>query len=89
MGQHASSAACQDVAVTNTAQTPLIAGRLCIHQVMMRLSELRPVFHSEADLQQSFARVLWETDPTIHTRLEARQLDKREYLDLLAIGPET
>lgn len=26
-------------------------------------------------------------DPAIHVRLEARQLDKREYLDLLAIGP--
>ena len=69
-------------------QAPLVAGRLCIGQVMKALSESRPVFHSEADLQHAFARVLWETDSIIRTRLEARQGDQREYLDLLAIGPQ-
>ncbi len=54
---------------------------------MKALSELRPVFHSEADLQHSFARTLWETDTAIHTRLETRQGDHREYLDLLATSP--
>lgn len=66
----------------------LVAGRLSVHQVMRALSGLRPVFHSEADLQHAFGRMLWEVDSAIHTRLEARQGENREYLDLLAIGPE-
>lgn len=69
-------------------EAPLVAGRLSVRQVMNALSELRPVFHSEADLQHSFDRILWETDSAIHTRLEARQGDHREYLDLLVIGPD-
>lgn len=71
-----------------TQEAPLIAGRLSVHQVMQALSLPRPAFHSEADLQHSFARILWETDSAIHTRLEVRRGDHREYLDLLAIGPQ-
>ncbi|MFF3288865.1 hypothetical protein [Streptomyces sp. NPDC003023] len=49
------------------------------------------MFHSEADLQHSFARVLWELAPGIHSRLEVRQdvpgNGRAEHLDLLCIGP--
>ncbi|MGB3860193.1 MAG: hypothetical protein WA912_13175 [Ornithinimicrobium sp.] len=68
-------------------ESPLIAGRVPVRGLLRKLSLERPVFHSEADFQHSFARALWEVDPTIQTRLEARQGDAREYLDLLAIGP--
>ncbi|MFC4035890.1 hypothetical protein ACFO3J_31135 [Streptomyces polygonati] len=58
---------------------------------MAQLRQDRPVFHSEADLQHSFARVLWELAPKIQSRLEVRQNapDARgaEYLDLLCVGP--
>lgn len=57
---------------------------------MARLGRYRPVFHSEADLQHSFARVLWKAAPEVESRLEVPQrLSKRtEYLDLLCIGPD-
>ncbi len=57
---------------------------------MARLRRHRPVFHSEADLQHSFARVLWEVAPEVESRLEVPQrLSARaEYLDLLCIGPQ-
>jgi hypothetical protein len=58
---------------------------------MARLQQDRPVFHSERDLQHSFARVLWEMAPKIQSRLEVRQnapdATGAEYLDLLCIGP--
>ncbi|WP_328861282.1 hypothetical protein [Streptomyces sp. NBC_00306] len=69
----------------------LIAGEIPLSQVMARLREDSPVFHSEADLQHSFARVLWELAPSIRSRLEVRQYvsdtDRAEHLDLLCIGP--
>jgi hypothetical protein len=52
---------------------PLIAGEVSLPEVMARLQQDRPVFHSEADLQHSFARVLWELAPKIQSRLEVRQ----------------
>jgi len=75
------------------AVTPgsLIAGEVPLAEIMARLQQDRPVFHSEADLQHSFARVLWELAPKIQSRLEVRQhvpdATGREYLDLLCIGP--
>jgi hypothetical protein len=70
---------------------PLIAGEVPLTEVIDRLREDRPVFHSEADLQHSFARALWELAPEIQSRLEVRQhapdATGREYLDLLCIGP--
>lgn len=70
---------------------PLIAGEVSLAEVMARLQQDRPVFHSEADLQHSFARVLWELAPKIQSRLEVRQNAPdavgAEYLDLLCIGP--
>jgi hypothetical protein len=70
---------------------PLIAGEVSLPEVMARLQQDRPVFHSERDLQHSFARVLWEMAPKIQSRLEVRQYAPdavgAEYLDLLCIGP--
>lgn len=66
---------------------PLVAGRVPVHALMEQLARERPVFHSEADFQHSFARTLWETDRTIESRLEVRQPGTREYLDLLSFGP--
>jgi hypothetical protein len=75
----------------NGANPVLIAGQVPLSDVMDRLRRDRPVFHSEADLQHSFARVLWELAPDIQSRLEVRQnTSKRaEYLDLLCLGPGT
>jgi hypothetical protein len=74
-----------------TASGPLIAGEVSLPEVMARLQQDRPVFHSERDLQHSFARVLWEMAPKIQSRLEVRQnapdAAGAEYLDLLCIGP--
>ncbi|MCC8340486.1 hypothetical protein LMJ38_31755 [Streptomyces sp. R1] len=66
-----------------------IAGRTPLHEVMARLRGHRPVFHSEADLQHGFARVLWELAPEVEARLEVpqRTAGRAEYLDLLCIGP--
>ncbi|NEA55619.1 hypothetical protein G3I60_16035 [Streptomyces sp. SID13666] len=70
---------------------PLLAGEMPLAEVMARLRQDRPVFHSEADLQHSFARVLWDLAPKIQSRLEVRQhapdAAGAEYLDLLCIGP--
>ncbi|CAL9426168.1 hypothetical protein SUDANB176_01958 [Streptomyces sp. enrichment culture] len=57
---------------------------------MAILRRHRPVFHSEADFQHSFARILWDLAPEIHSRLEVPQRlpDRTEYLDLLCIGPQ-
>ncbi|MFJ3225841.1 hypothetical protein ACIPJS_21130 [Streptomyces sp. NPDC086783] len=67
----------------------MIAGQVPLGDILTRLSEQRPVFHSEADLQHSFARVLWELSPDVHSRLEVprRGEERTEYLDLLCIGP--
>ncbi|WP_380899586.1 hypothetical protein [Streptomyces desertarenae] len=65
-----------------------IAGQASLDDVMARLRRDRPVFHSEADLQHSFARVLWELAPGVRSRLEVpqRSSGRPEYLDLLCIG---
>ncbi|MCZ4120793.1 hypothetical protein [Streptomyces sp. H39-S7] len=64
-----------------------------LQDVMARLRLEWPVFHSEADLQHSFARALWELAPSIRSRLEVRQHQATtapaEYLDLMCIGPST
>jgi len=76
-----------------TTSGPLIAGEVPLTEVMARLQRDRPVFHSEADLQHSFARTLWELAPKIQSRLEVRQHAPdalgAEYLDLLCIGRPT
>ncbi|MEV0903702.1 hypothetical protein [Streptomyces hokutonensis] len=66
-----------------------VAGRVSLGAVIAQLGRRRPVFHSEADLQHSFARALWELSPDVHSRLEVPQLagDSTEHLDLLCIGP--
>ncbi|WP_427166197.1 hypothetical protein ACQF4J_18590 [Streptomyces sp. C1-1] len=68
-----------------------VAGRVSLGDVIAQLGRHRPVFHSEADLQHSFARALWELSPDVHSRLEVPQRaeGKAEYLDLLCIGPST
>jgi hypothetical protein len=68
---------------------PLIAGEVSLAAVMVRLRCDRPVFHSEADLQHAFARVLWELAPSVGVRLEVCQhvSDRIERLDLLCVGP--
>ncbi|MGW1215410.1 hypothetical protein ACWD5F_37855 [Streptomyces sp. NPDC002499] len=68
----------------------LIAGQAPLDNVMAQLSQRRPVFHSEADLQHSFAQVLWQLAPEVRSRLEVPQRgeDRTEYLDLLCLGPE-
>lgn len=72
------------------APEPLIAGRVPARELLSRLAAHRPVFHSEADFQHAFARAIWQTDPELDVRLEARQPGpKPEYLDLLVLGPNT
>jgi hypothetical protein len=68
-----------------------VAGRVSLGDVLAQLGRHRPVFHSEADLQHSFARALWELSPDVHSRLEVPQRSegKAEYLDLLCIGPSS
>ncbi|SDN06242.1 hypothetical protein [Actinacidiphila guanduensis] len=76
---------------TDQQEPGLIAGEVPLSKVMAKLRQDRPVFHSERDLQHSFARVLWELAPTIQSRLEVRQNAPAavgaEYLDLLCMGP--
>lgn len=69
----------------------LLAGRASLDDVMTELCRDRPVFHSEADLQHSFAKVLWELAPDVRSRLEVPQRgsDRTEYLDLQCLGPES
>jgi hypothetical protein len=67
----------------------LIAGRITLDAVIAELRRTRPVFHSEADLQHAFARVMWTLAPDVEARLEVQQdvSDRIERLDLLCIGP--
>ncbi|WP_151479414.1 hypothetical protein [Streptomyces albicerus] len=51
--------------MASTDGTAAIAGRTSLRDVMARLRGDRPVFHSEADLQHGFARVLWELAPAL------------------------
>lgn len=71
------------------ADTPrLIAGAAALETVLADLRSRRAVFHSEADLQHEFARVLWQLQPELTVRLEVRQPGpRREALDLQARGP--
>ncbi|MDG5803356.1 hypothetical protein P9869_11895 [Streptomyces ossamyceticus] len=73
------------------ASSSTVAGQISLDDAIAQLGRCRPVFHSEADLQHSFARLLWELTPDVHSRLEVpqRHLGKTEYLDLLCIGPST
>ncbi|MFJ6901098.1 hypothetical protein [Streptomyces hokutonensis] len=66
-----------------------VAGRVSLDDVIAQLGRHRPVFHSEADLQHSFARALWKLSPDVNSRLEVPQRagDSTEHLDLLCIGP--
>ncbi|MEU9333787.1 hypothetical protein AB0D49_11590 [Streptomyces sp. NPDC048290] len=67
-----------------------IAGSVPLDRVLDLLSAQRPVFHSEADLQHSFALALAEAAPGVRCRLEVpvRTDKKSEYLDLLCLGPD-
>jgi len=75
--------------MASQAPGPVVASRVPIRALLERLAVDRPVFHSEADFQHAFARACWQTDRTIDVRLEVRQPGAREYLDLLAIGPDS
>jgi len=75
---------------TPMAHGETVAGRVLLDEVMTRLGRRRPVFHSEADLQHGFARMVWELAGEVETRLEVPQRrgsGKTEYLDLLCLGP--
>ena len=78
------------VTTTRAGSVANIAEKVSLDDVMGELRGHRPVFHSEADFQHSFARVLWELAPDVHSRLEVPQRvpGRAEYLDLLCIGPE-
>lgn len=75
--------------MASVAAEPLVAGRVPLRPLLERLAADRPVFHSEADFQHAFARSCWEADSVIDVRLEVLQPGAREYLDLLAIGPDS
>lgn len=75
--------------MTTTPQEAKTASGVQLSKAMGALRRARPVFHSEADLQHSFARALWEVAPDVRSRLEVpqRRQGRREYLDLLCLGP--
>lgn len=66
-----------------------IAGSATLDEVLECLRARRPVFHSEADLQHSFAVAVGEVAPEVRCRLEipVRGSNASEYLDLLCLGP--
>ena len=54
-----------------------------IHDLMAKLSDRRPVFHSEADFQHAFAWRVQTEMPDYEVRLEYRPIqDERRYLDI-------
>lgn len=65
----------------------LLAGRVQLAEVLGRLASLRPVFHSEADLQQAFAWEARTLDPSLRVRLETRP-EPGVRLDLLLTGED-
>lgn len=72
----------------------MIGGGPSLDTVMSALARDRPVFHSEADFQHAFARVLWDLAPNVQSRLEVRQApsddaqrERREYVDLVCRSP--
>lgn len=62
-----------------------VAGSIDTADVMTRLASDRPVFHSEADFQFAFARVLGELAPDLAIRLQVPR-PTREYTDLVAFS---
>ncbi len=65
----------------------LVGGVASLREVLSRLSQERPVFHSEADFQQAFAWHLHLLAPTLNVRLETRPAPGMR-LDLLASDRE-
>lgn len=69
-----------------------IAGAVSLGRVMDTLSRERPVFHSEADFQFSFAQAVTALAPEVRCRLERpihnADSGRTEYLDLLCTGPD-
>lgn len=62
---------------------------LDLPSTLQRLATLRPVFHSEADLQQAFAWQLHLDHPSLRIRLERRPDPQvREAADLWLTAPE-
>ena len=54
-----------------------------IHDIMAKLSNQRPIFHSEGDFQHAFAWLVHTTMPDYQVRLEYRpNPDERRYLDM-------
>ena len=54
-----------------------------IHDIMAKLSNQRPIFHSEADFQHAFAWLVHTEMPDYEVRLEYRpNPDERRYLDM-------
>ncbi|GHF00691.1 hypothetical protein GCM10014715_66090 [Streptomyces spiralis] len=77
------------IPTTPPADLEMIAGSAALEEVLACLSARRPVFHSEADLQHSFALAVGEVAQEVRCRLEVpvRGSDASEYLDLLCLGP--
>ncbi|MGW6966438.1 hypothetical protein ACWGET_20595 [Streptomyces zaomyceticus] len=71
------------------ASSELVAGHAGLAEILACLSTRRPLFHSEADLQHSFALAVSEVAPEVRCRLEVpvRGSGSSEYLDLLCLGP--
>lgn len=65
----------------------LIAGRLPLPDVMEHLATQRPVFHSEADFQFTFAQAVSDLDDTIAIRLEVPRRARGEPTSTLNAGP--
>jgi hypothetical protein len=65
-----------------------IAGTVDLYGVLRRLSELRPVFHSEADFQLALAWQVQLADPALRVRMETRPAVGM-HLDLAVEHPDT
>ena len=67
----------------------MIAGTIDFDTLVSGLAAVRPVFHSEADLQQALAWQAHLLDPKVEVRLETRPDPLvREQLDLLLSRPD-
>jgi len=70
--------------------TSRVADVIALDEVMRSLASVRPLFHSEADLQFAFAQQLERLAPSLRCRLEVprpREGRRSEYLDLVCWGP--
>jgi hypothetical protein len=56
-----------------------------IEALLRRLSERRPIFHSEADFQHALASELHLSEPSVEIRLERRIADMR--VDMVTMSP--